>query len=96
MVKLDKIIEAMKQNTALKLFISSHTDSNGDDAYNMTLSEKRAQKVMEYFIIEGIDKGRLMAKGFGETKIINRCGNGVDCSELEHQLNRRTEFKFTK
>lgn len=96
MVKLDKIIEALKQNTSLKLLISSHTDSNGDDAYNMTLSEKRAQKVMEYFIIEGINKSRLMAKGFGETKIINRCQNGVDCSELEHQLNRRTEFKFSK
>ena len=96
MDKLNKIIEAMKQNTTLKLLVSSHTDSNGDDAYNMTLSEKRAQKVIEYFIVEGIDKGRLTAKGFGETKIINRCLNGVDCSELEHQLNRRTEFKFTK
>jgi outer membrane protein OmpA-like peptidoglycan-associated protein len=94
--KLDKIISAMAANKALKLSINSHTDSKGDDTYNMTLSEKRAQKVMEYFILQGIEKERLKAKGFGETQIKNRCKNGVDCSELEHQLNRRTEFKFTK
>jgi outer membrane protein OmpA-like peptidoglycan-associated protein len=94
--KLDKIIAAMAGNKALKLSINSHTDSKGDDAYNMALSEKRAQKVMEYFILQGIEKERLKAKGFGETQIKNRCKNDVDCSELEHQLNRRTEFKFTK
>jgi outer membrane protein OmpA-like peptidoglycan-associated protein len=94
--KLDKIIDAMAQNKALKLSINSHTDSKGDDAYNLTLSEKRAQKVMDYFILQGIEKERLKAKGFGETQIKNRCKNGVDCSEIEHQLNRRTEFKFTK
>ncbi len=94
--KLDKIISAMAQNKNLKLSINSHTDSKGEDAYNMTLSEKRAQKVMEYFILQGIEKDRLKAKGFGETQIKNRCKNGVDCSEMEHQLNRRTEFNFTK
>ncbi|MCW3072575.1 MAG: hypothetical protein JWO44_2465 [Bacteroidetes bacterium] len=94
--QLDKIISAMKQNPALKLAISSHTDANGDDAYNMGLSEKRAKKVMEYLVAKGIGQERLKAKGFGETMIKNRCKNGVDCSELEHELNRRTEFKFTK
>ncbi len=94
--KLDKIISAMSKNKSLKLQINSHTDSKGEDAYNITLSEKRAHKVMDYFILQGIDKGRLKAKGFGETQIKNRCKNGVDCSELEHQLNRRTEFNFTK
>lgn len=94
--KLDKIINEMSQNKSLKLSINSHTDANGEDAYNITLSEKRAQKVMEYFILQGIEKGRLKAKGFGETQIKNRCKNGVDCSEIEHQLNRRTEFNFTK
>lgn len=94
--KLDKIISAMAQNKNLKLSINSHTDAKGEDAYNMTLSEKRAQKVMEYFILQGIEKDRLKAKGFGETQIKNRCKNGVDCSEMEHQLNRRTEFDFTK
>ena len=94
--KLDKIITAMSDNKSLKLSINSHTDAKGEDAYNISLSEKRAQKVMEYFILQGIEKERLKAKGFGETQIKNRCKNGVDCSETEHQLNRRTEFNFTK
>lgn len=94
--QLDKIINAMNQNMSLKLSISSHTDANGDDAYNMSLSEKRAKKVMEYIVGKGIAADRLKAKGYGETMIKNRCKNGVDCSELEHELNRRTEFKFTK
>ena len=94
--KLDKIIKAMQDNKTLKLAIASHTDSKGDDASNMTLSEKRAQNVMEYFISKGIAKERLSAKGYGETQILNRCKNGIDCSETENELNRRTEFKFTK
>lgn len=94
--KLDKIIIAMEENKALKLLIASHTDAKGEDAYNITLSEKRAHKVMQYFILQGIEKERLIAKGQGESQILNRCKNGVDCSEAEHQRNRRTEFKFTK
>jgi outer membrane protein OmpA-like peptidoglycan-associated protein len=95
-VKLDKVVRAMSENKSLKLAISSHTDAKGEDGYNMNLSERRAQKVMEYFIAQGIEKSRLTAKGFGETMIRNRCKNGVDCSETEHRLNRRTEFNFTK
>lgn len=94
--KLDKIIGAMAQNKTLKLSINSHTDSKGEDAYNINLSEKRAQKVMQYFILQGIEKERLKAKGYGESMIKNRCKSGIDCSETEHQLNRRTEFDFTK
>jgi len=96
MKQLDKIVRAMKENPSLKLFIGSHTDATGEDAYNMNLSEKRAKHVLNYLIAEGIPAQRLTAKGFGETQIKNRCKNGVDCSELEHELNRRTEFKFTK
>jgi outer membrane protein OmpA-like peptidoglycan-associated protein len=94
--QLDKIISAMKKNPGLKLSISSHTDANGDDSYNMTLSEKRAKKVMEYLVLKGIGQERIKAKGYGEMHIKNRCKNTIDCSELEHELNRRTEFKFTK
>jgi outer membrane protein OmpA-like peptidoglycan-associated protein len=94
--KLDKIIASMTENASLKLLVTSHTDAQGEDAYNMALSEKRANKVMQYFILQGISKDRITAKGMGETQIMNRCKNGVDCSEIEQQLNRRTEFKFTK
>jgi outer membrane protein OmpA-like peptidoglycan-associated protein len=86
----------MTLNPALKLAIESHTDAKGEDSYNLTLSTKRSQTVVNYLISKGIATSRLSAKGFGETQIKNRCKNGVDCSELEHELNRRTEFKFTK
>ncbi|MBA3285023.1 MAG: OmpA family protein [Nitrosopumilus sp.] len=95
-IKLDKVSEVMKKNKAIKLAISSHTDSKGDDNSNLVLSEKRAQVVLDYFVRKGIEKHRLSAKGYGETQIKNRCKNGVDCSEKEQELNRRTEFKFTK
>jgi len=94
--KLDKMIAAMEKNKSMKLVISSHTDSRGDDASNMTLSQNRAQKVMDYFISKGIGKARLSAQGFGETQIKNRCINGIDCTDAEHRLNRRTEFRFVK
>jgi outer membrane protein OmpA-like peptidoglycan-associated protein len=93
---LDQIINSMNTNKTLKLTIISHTDSQGDDNDNQQLSEKRAKNVLSYFISRGVEKNRLISKGLGETKILNRCKNGIDCSELEHKLNRRTEFNFTK
>lgn len=94
--KLNEIIFAMKKNTSLKLSITSFTDSKGEDDANLVLSQQRAQKVMDYLVAKGVDKGRVTAQGLGETQLRNRCANGVDCSEKEHLLNRRTEFKFTK
>ncbi|MBL0330651.1 MAG: OmpA family protein [Bacteroidetes bacterium] len=94
--KLDEIAAAMSKNVLLYLTINSFTDSKGDDESNFVLSQKRAQKVLDYFVSKGIRKERLTAKGFGEAQLLNRCLNGVDCSDKEHQLNRRTEFKFTK
>lgn len=93
---LDKIVKAMQQNLSLNVSIYSHTDSQGDDAYNLKLSQNRALNVLEYFVAKGINKSRITAKGMGETQILNRCKNNVDCTEVEHQVNRRTEFKFTK
>ncbi|MBA3972492.1 MAG: OmpA family protein, partial [Bacteroidetes bacterium] len=79
--KLDKIIAALKQNPGLKISVLSHTDSQGDDAYNLTLSQTRAEGVVNYFISNGIKRERLTAKGMGETQPSNRCINNVDCSE---------------
>ena len=93
---LDGIVNSMKNNKSLKLSIISHTDSQGEDVANMNLSQKRARNMMDYFLSKGIQKEKLTSKGLGETKIINRCKNSVDCSEEEHKLNRRTEFIFSK
>ncbi len=95
-LKFDQIAQIMKDNPNLKLEVGSHTDANGDDASNMKLSEKRAQTAVTYLIDKGVASSRLIAKGYGETRILNRCKNGVDCYEEEHAQNRRTEFRFIK
>ena len=80
-----------KPNIAVR--IGSHTDSRGRDEYNMSLSQRRAESVVNYLISKGISRNRLVAKGYGESRLKNRCSNGVECSEAEHQLNRRTDFQ---
>ncbi len=90
---LNKLVTIMKENADIKIELSSHTDSRADDQYNMVLSQKRAEAAVSYLISHGITKNRMTAKGYGETMLVNRCKNGVDCTEEEHQQNRRTEFK---
>ena len=94
--KLSKVVSILKGNDKIKLEIISHTDSQGDDASNLSLSKKRAEAVEEYLVKNGISKKRINAIGKGEMQIRNRCINGVSCSDKEHGYNRRTEFKFSK
>ncbi|GIV26505.1 MAG: hypothetical protein KatS3mg027_0319 [Bacteroidia bacterium] len=91
---LDKVVQILKSNQNLYVEISSHTDSRADDNYNLKLSQKRAQYVVDYLILNDIDKSRLKAIGYGEKKLLNKCGNNVPCTEEEHAVNRRTEFKI--
>lgn len=91
-VQLEKVYTVLTENPDLKIQIRSHTDSRGSDAYNMKLSDRRAQSTRDYLIKLGIEASRLAAKGFGETKLVNGCSNGVDCTEEQHQANRRSEF----
>ncbi|TCD18091.1 flagellar motor protein MotB [Pedobacter psychrodurus] len=95
-VELDKLVKIMTDNPTIWIELSSHTDSRGKDSYNLTLSQKRAESAVAYIISRGIDKNRITAKGYGETQLLNKCSNGVDCSDEAHQLNRRTEFKIVK
>ncbi|TXK37796.1 OmpA family protein [Pontibacter qinzhouensis] len=92
--ELDKLVKVLKANPAIKIEMSSHTDSREGFAYNQLLSERRAQAAVDYLISKGIGKERLTAKGYGKTRLVNGCIDGVPCSEQEHQLNRRTEFKI--
>lgn len=87
-----KLVQFMVDNPKIRIELGSHTDSRGKDEYNYALSQARAQSVVNFLINRGISPGRLIAKGFGESKLVNRCADGVDCSEAEHQKNRRTEF----
>jgi peptidoglycan-associated lipoprotein len=92
---LNKAVNALKKNPKLVLEVQSHTDATAGDEYNMELSQKRANTVVDYLVANGIDKKRLTAKGFGETQLTNRCANGVECSNEEHRQNRRTVFKLS-
>ena len=93
-VILDKAVSALINNTKLVLEVESHTDAQASDEYNMELSQKRAGKVVEYIKSKTIDEKRLFPIGMGETKLINRCSNNVECSDEEHKQNRRTIFKL--
>lgn len=91
---LDKVIGIMKEDEKLKVVVESHTDSRSSYGFNIRLSRQRAQVVVDYMIGSGISKDRVKGKGFGETRPINKCKDGVQCSEEEFAKNRRTEFKI--
>lgn len=93
--ELDKLVQILKDNPTIEIELYSHTDSRGSDSYNLKLSDKRAKAAVDYLLIMGISGNRMKAIGYGETKLLNQCSNGVECSEEQHQLNRRTEFKIT-
>jgi len=94
--ELDKVVRALKANPSVWIELASHTDSRGDDGYNKILSQKRADAALEYMVGRGIDKFRIRARGYGESRLLNKCSNAVPCSEADHQINRRTEFTVVK
>ncbi len=93
---LDETVRIMRDNPTLEIEMGSHTDSRGSDLYNLDLSQRRAQSAVNYLVSRGIARGRMKAKGYGETQLLNGCKNGVACSIAQHQANRRTEFKIVK
>ncbi len=90
---LDVIVEYLNKNSSIRVELSAHTDARGSDSYNLKLSSKRAASVVKHLIGKGIAKSRLVPKGYGETKLVNKCKNKVKCTEEEHQENRRVELK---
>lgn len=90
---LNMLLSFMKENPDAIVELSSHTDARGDDAYNLSLSQKRAQSAVSWLITHGVNKNKIKPVGYGEKQPVNKCTNSVKCSEEEHQRNRRTEFK---
>jgi outer membrane protein OmpA-like peptidoglycan-associated protein len=90
---LNKTVIAMKKQGKISLEVTAHTDSRGDEKSNLILSEKRALEAKKYIISQGIESKRISAKGMGESRLINQCKNDVPCTEEEHAVNRRMEFK---
>ncbi len=95
-ITLEKVVRVMQLDQSIQIEISAHTDSRATNDYNQKLSLKRAQMVLNYLVKRGIDKSRLKAIGFGETRLLNKCSDGQECTEDEHAKNRRTEFKINK
>ena len=87
-IELDKLVQILKDNPSVNIELSSHTDARATDAYNMTLSQNRAESAVNYLISRGIDTERMTAKGYGERELIIPNAK----TEEEHQRNRRTEF----
>lgn len=89
-----RLLPVLAQNPGVKVELASHTDSQGGAASNQDLSERRAKAVAQYLISKGINSSLLVANGYGETKLKNRCKDGVSCTAREHAVNRRTEFRL--
>lgn len=94
-LELDKLVQLLKDNPNIRIELSSHTDSRAEDDFNLDLSDRRAKAAVDYLISKGIARNRLVAKGYGETQLVNGCDNAnqTACTEEQHQQNRRTEFK---
>ena len=91
---LDKVINIMKNNPMLVIEMSAHTDSRSTLEFNLKLSDQRAKAAVDYMLKGGLTKDRISGKGYGESMLINKCTDGVECTEEEHAKNRRTEFKI--
>ena len=92
--ELDKIVNLLtNEYPDMVMKIEAHTDSRGSFTYNDRLSIDRANATAEYLISKGLEKERIIAsRGFGEKKLTNGCADGVNCEEVQHEANRRTEF----
>lgn len=94
--ELDKVVTVMKTFPDMQVELSAHTDSRGNAAFNLGLSAQRASNCVDYLESKGVTKSHLIAIGYGEEKLRNKCADGVKCTEAEHAVNRRTEFKVVK
>jgi outer membrane protein OmpA-like peptidoglycan-associated protein/tetratricopeptide (TPR) repeat protein len=96
-LELDRVVYVMKNFPEMAINIESHTDCRAPDDYNLTLSQNRAKATFDYITAKGIEARRIESyKGYGETRLKNKCSNDVPCTEDEHQLNRRSEFIIVK
>ena len=93
---IDQLIEFLKKYPDMEIRIESHTDSRGDDEKNLLLSKQRAKAAFDYIRLKGVDPLRIGYEGYGETRLLNKCDDGVDCSDAEHAINNRTVVKVVK
>lgn len=92
--ELEKLVNTMRKNPNMIIEIRSHTDTRGNAQDNLYLSQQRANEVVDFLVQKGVSRARMRGVGKGESEPVNGCGDGVQCTEAEHQRNRRTEFKI--
>ncbi len=90
--ELEKVLAVMNQYPDMKIDVRSHTDSRQTHEYNQRLSDRRAKSTIAWLVKNGIAPERLTGRGYGEKELVNKCADGVKCSEAEHQMNRRSQF----
>lgn len=91
--ELNRLYWLLENNPQITVEVGSHTDSQGTASFNERLSQRRANAIVKFLTDKGIPRKRLQARGYGETRLVNECADGVECDEAAHQLNRRTEFR---
>ncbi|MGQ7868136.1 OmpA family protein [Sunxiuqinia sp. sy24] len=93
---MDELIQYLIEFPDMEIRIESHTDSRGDDLENLLLSKRRAKAIFDYIVWKGIDPLRVGYEGYGETRLLNKCDDGVDCPEADHAANNRNIVKVVK
>lgn len=94
--ELDKLVKFLRDNPSITVELGSHTDARGSDNYNLSLSDRRAAAAVQYIVEKGgISADKITSQGYGESKLVNQCANGISCQESLHQKNRRTELTIT-
>lgn len=91
--ELNKVVGLLEKYPSMRIELGSHTDSRATARYNKILSNNRAKAAREYLMSKGITGERITSKGFGESRLVNKCVDGSACTEEEHQKNRRTEIR---
>ncbi|MFZ4106281.1 OmpA family protein [Flavobacterium sp.] len=99
-VELAKILDVLEQYPTMEIDVRSHTDCRQTANYNLSLSDRRAKATIAWLISKGINKSRITGRGYGESQLVNNCvcepTNESNCTEEQHQANRRSEFIITK
>lgn len=90
--RLDSLTSWLTDNPGLNIEVGCHTDSRGNDRANLVLTGKRAEEIADYFSLRGVHPRRVRAVGYGETKLLNNCVNGILCLDEDHRVNERVEI----
>ncbi|WP_020570296.1 OmpA family protein [Neolewinella persica] len=89
----ERLLSLLKERPNLRIQINAHTDSRGSAGANQVLSERRAKAIADYLVTQTVNRARIVSRGYGESQLKNRCADGVNCSEYEHSVNSRVEFR---